>query len=159
MPMLGFLCEHIWRNFHWTIVRCLLSFSLHGPNKPQISVLSSGSCVLTMHPLFSSPRFRTHRAVMYTALGFAAFGFIMHGIYLRGVAAQTKCMSLDWMAIMAVLNVTGMGFYSLRVRTPRPLSLSKLTSTPRSRSDGFRTALTTWVPATKSSTLLLCWLA
>jgi adiponectin receptor len=53
---------------------------------------------------------------MYAGLGFSAVVFILHGIILHGWSVQNRRMSLDWMVLMASLNLVGAGFYAARVR-------------------------------------------
>ena len=52
---------------------------------------------------------------MYAGLGLSVLVSIVHGIMLYGLEMQTKTMSLDRMVLMATLNLTGAGFYALRV--------------------------------------------
>lgn len=53
---------------------------------------------------------------MYTSLGLFAVVFVMHGFYLYGFAIQRRRLALEWMALMALLNLLGAAFYALRVR-------------------------------------------
>lgn len=55
---------------------------------------------------------------MYAGLGLSAVVFILHGIFLYGWSVQNRRMSLDWMLLMASLNLTGAWFYVARVRSP-----------------------------------------
>lgn len=53
---------------------------------------------------------------MYAGLGLSALIFIVHGILLYGWEIQNNRMSLDWMGLMAFLNLVGAAIYSARVR-------------------------------------------
>ena len=55
---------------------------------------------------------------MYTGLGLSAVVFILHRIFLYSCPVQNRRMSLDWMLLMATLNLAGAGFYVARVRSP-----------------------------------------
>ena len=82
---------------------------------PQVSVLAGICSVVTFHPRFRTPSFRPYRAVMYAALGLSAFVFVSHGVALHGWTEQNQRMSLNWMILMASLNLTGAAFYASRV--------------------------------------------
>lgn len=60
--------------------------------------------------------------MMYAALGLSAITFIVHNISLRGFAEANRRMSIDWMGLMAALNLTGAVAYGIRVG---PISLTK----------------------------------
>lgn len=53
---------------------------------------------------------------MYAGLGLSALVFIGHGILLYGWKIQNDRMSLDWMGLMAFLNLVGAAIYSARVK-------------------------------------------
>ena len=55
---------------------------------------------------------------MYASLGLSALVFVTHGLLLHGWTAQNRRMSLDWMLLMATLNLTGASLYAARVGTP-----------------------------------------
>jgi len=57
---------------------------------------------------------------MYAGLGLSTVVFILHGIFLFGWSVQNRRMSLDWMILMASLNLTGAAIYVVRVRSPTP---------------------------------------
>jgi len=80
-----------------------------------VSALGVVCCTATVHPRFRTPAFRPFRAAVYAGLGFSALGFIVHGISLHGFAEQNRRMSLDWMALMALLNLVGAATYAIRV--------------------------------------------
>ena len=94
----GFICDPLLRYSHWYLM----------------SLLALGCIVATMNPRFGLPRFRTYRACMYTSFGSAALLFVAHGLSLHGIQVQQRRMALDWMLIMAALNVFGAGTYAVR---------------------------------------------
>jgi hypothetical protein len=57
--------------------------------------------------------------MMYSGLGLSFIIPILHGILLFGYETQLWRMSLDWMALMATLNLTGGALYAMRVREGR----------------------------------------
>jgi adiponectin receptor len=52
---------------------------------------------------------------MYASLGLFAVVFVLHGVYLYGFAVQRRRLALEWMTVMALLNLLGAMFYALRV--------------------------------------------
>ncbi|KAH0388024.1 hypothetical protein KCU92_g1162, partial [Aureobasidium melanogenum] len=64
--------------------------------------------------MFIKPAFRAARAGMYASLGLFAVVFVMHGFYLYGFTIQRRRLALEWMALMALLNLLGAAFYALR---------------------------------------------
>lgn len=52
---------------------------------------------------------------MFAGLGLSALVFTAHGIILYGFETQVKRMSLDRMALMALLNLIGAYIYAARV--------------------------------------------
>jgi adiponectin receptor len=52
---------------------------------------------------------------MYAGLGLSAIVFILHGIFLYGWSVQNQRMSLNWIILMACLNLVGGGIYAARV--------------------------------------------
>lgn len=56
---------------------------------------------------------------MYASLGLSAIVFVIHGLWLHGWKVQNQRMSLDWMGLMAVFNLTGAVIYAARVRDMR----------------------------------------
>ncbi|KAF2808503.1 Hly-III related protein [Mytilinidion resinicola] len=76
----GFFCDAIIRNFYWLLT----------------SVMAGACITFTIHPRFSSPTFRTWRAMI-------------------GMDIQMKRMSLDWMLLMGTLNIVGAAFYAARI--------------------------------------------
>ena len=71
--------------------------------------------VVTFHPGFRTPNFRPYRAAMYAALGLSAVAFVLHGVALHGWTEQNQRMSLNWMILMALLNLIGAAIYAFRV--------------------------------------------
>lgn len=51
---------------------------------------------------------------MYGGLGLSAVVFVMHGILLHGWTVQNRRMSVDWMGLIALFNLTGAGIYAAR---------------------------------------------
>jgi len=87
------------QKFYWTLV----------------SVLAAVCAIATLHPKFRGPSFRPYRAAMYAGLGLSAVGFIVNGLMLHGWEIQNQRMSLDWMILMAVLNLVGATIYAARI--------------------------------------------
>lgn len=81
-----------------------------------VSVLAAGCVYATLHPTFRRPKYRPYRAVMYAGLGLSFIIPIIHGIVKFGWETQLWRMSLDWMAAMTTLNLTGGALYAMRVR-------------------------------------------
>ena len=52
---------------------------------------------------------------MYAGLGLSGLVFVIHGILLHGWTVQNQRMSVDWMALMAIFNLTGAVIYAARV--------------------------------------------
>lgn len=96
-----------------------IAFENHGfrtvLTKLQVSVLATFCAFVTLNPRFRHPDLRPYRAGMYAGLGLSALVFTSHGILLYGWEAQNNRMSLDWMAMMALLNLMGATIYSARV--------------------------------------------
>ncbi|PQE26750.1 hypothetical protein CJF31_00003440 [Rutstroemia sp. NJR-2017a BVV2] len=95
----GFYCDERVRDMYWIM----------------ISLLSAACATITLHPQFRHPSLRPYRALMYSCLGLSASIFITHGLLLHGWETQRARMSLDWMAVMAVLNLVGAGAYAFRI--------------------------------------------
>ena len=99
----GFYCDPRLQKTYWS----------------NVSILAILCIIATLHPKFSYPTIRPYRAAMYAALGLSAVVFVIHGILLHGWAVQNRRMSVDWMALMAVLNLTGAVTYAARVSACR----------------------------------------
>ena len=80
-----------------------------------VSVLATLCVVATLHPRFRHPTIRPYRAAMYAGLGLSALVFVVHGVLLYGWTVQNQRMSLDWMGLMALLNLIGAVTYASRV--------------------------------------------
>ena len=52
---------------------------------------------------------------MYAMLGLSSLVSVGHGVMLHGWHEQKQRMSLDWMALMGLLNLTGAVVYAARV--------------------------------------------
>lgn len=95
----AFICDPWLRSLHWILV----------------SASASGCVAFTLYPAFIKPTFRAMRAAMYASLGLFAVVFVLHGVYLYGFAVQRRRLALEWMTVMALLNLLGAMFYALRV--------------------------------------------
>ena len=95
----GFYCDPRHQKIYWT----------------NVSVLATFCVVATLHPKFRHPTIRPYRAAMYAGLGLSAVVFVVHGILLHGWTVQNRRMSLDWMGLMALFNLTGAVIYAARV--------------------------------------------
>lgn len=80
--------------------------------------------IATAHPTFRRPSFRPYRTLMFASLGLSAVVFISHGIIFHGWEAQKQRISLDYMILMACLNLVGGGIYAARVGTTRTRMLT-----------------------------------
>ncbi|KAM3072694.1 hypothetical protein ACMFMF_007028 [Clarireedia jacksonii] len=80
-----------------------------------ISVLATACAITTLHPKFRHPTLRPYRALMYACLGLSASVFIAHGLIMHGWETQKARMSIDWMGLMAILNLVGAFIYALRI--------------------------------------------
>ncbi|KAH0344239.1 mPR-typeG-protein-coupled receptor, partial [Aureobasidium melanogenum] len=94
----AFICDPWLRTVHWGLV----------------SASAAGCLAFTLCPVFIKPAFRAARAGMYASFGLFAVVFVMHGFYLYGFAVQRRRLALEWMALMALLNLLGAAFYALR---------------------------------------------
>ena len=52
---------------------------------------------------------------MYTFLGLSAISFVAHGIIKYGRETMVNRMSINWMGLMATLNLIGAATYATRV--------------------------------------------
>ena len=57
---------------------------------------------------------------MYAGLGLSAIVFVVHGVVKYGWKIQNRRMSLDWMIVMASLNLIGAFAYAARVDFTQP---------------------------------------
>lgn len=112
----GFYCDPTIQKIYWTLVRrCPLEQPTISSNRRQISFLATACAITTLHPNACHPSLRPYRAAMYSCLGLSSIIFIIHGIMLYGYKTQKYRMSLDWMGIMATLNLLGAFAYTVRV--------------------------------------------
>ncbi|KAG4034507.1 hypothetical protein MFRU_003g04670 [Monilinia fructicola] len=95
----GFYCDPTIQKIYWTL----------------ISFLATACAITTLHPNACHPSLRPYRAAMYSCLGLSSIIFIIHGIMLYGYKTQKYRMSLDWMGIMATLNLLGAFAYTVRI--------------------------------------------
>lgn len=93
-----------------------------------MSLVAVACMVVTLSSGFSNPKVRPYRAALYTGLGLTGVLFVSHGIWLHGLHIQNDRMSLDWMALMAVLNLIGAAIYAARVSLTPPFNVSLRTS-------------------------------
>ncbi|PQE10730.1 hemolysin-III channel Izh2 protein [Rutstroemia sp. NJR-2017a WRK4] len=93
----GFHCDPKIQEIYWTMITV------------------SACAVTTLHSKFRHPRLRPYRAGMYTCLRLSATIFVIHGMMLYGGKTQNFRMSLDWMALMATLNLVGAFTYTARI--------------------------------------------
>lgn len=114
----GFYCDPQLQLFHWSLVRNPFYHSATSVRLIRVgkmSVVAVMCMVVTLSSGFSHPQYRPYRAALYTALGLTAVLFVPHGIWVNGLRMQKDRMSLDWMALVAVLNTIGAGVYAARV--------------------------------------------
>lgn len=52
---------------------------------------------------------------MYLGLGLTSVVFVSHGVLLHGWATQNDRMALEWLILVASLNVVGAAVYAARV--------------------------------------------
>ena len=95
----GFYCDPLLQKIYWA----------------NVSILAILCIVATLHPRFRHPTLRPYRAAMYAGLGLSAVVFVVHGILLHGWTVQNRRMSVDWMGLMALFNLTGAVIYAARV--------------------------------------------
>ncbi|RMX88814.1 hypothetical protein D0869_01345, partial [Hortaea werneckii] len=103
----AFMCQPLLRIIHWT------SASI-GCHVATMSISAVSCIAFTVYPPFTSPSFRTYRAVIYSSLGLSGIIFITHGFYLWDYAIQSKRLSFELMLLMAMLNLTGAVLYATR---------------------------------------------
>ncbi|KAF2652991.1 HlyIII-domain-containing protein [Lophiostoma macrostomum CBS 122681] len=94
----GFYCTPSLRKTYYTLVTTLATLCIYA----------------TFHPSFRRPKYRPYRTMMYGGLGLSFIVPIIHGIVRFGCETQLWRMSLDWMALMATLNLTGGALYGMR---------------------------------------------
>lgn len=77
--------------------------------------LGSGCIVVSLWDKFSTPKYRTHRALLFIAFGL--FGFIptCHYILLFGFRHAFTTGAAQWLVVMAVLYISGAGLYAARI--------------------------------------------
>ncbi len=95
----GFYCDPRLQQIYWA----------------NVSILATSCVVATLHPKFRHPTIRPYRAAMYAGLGLSAVVFVVHGILLHGWTVQNQRMSVDWMGLMALFNLTGAAVYAARI--------------------------------------------
>lgn len=98
--MWGSTVPRVYCGFYCTAVLQKTYYSLD-------SILAAGCVYATLHQAFRRSKYRPYRASMYAGLGLSFVIPIFHGISLFGWETQVYRMSLDWMALMTALNLTG----------------------------------------------------
>lgn len=81
---------------------------------------------------------------MYTSLGLFALVFVMHGFVLYEFAVQRRRFALEWMALMASLNLVGAAFYAMRVRICLTGLVERVLMVSSFRRDGILIVLISW---------------
>jgi adiponectin receptor len=99
----GFFCDPTLQKFYWILM----------------TAIAITCAVFTCTPRFCSPKFRAYRAAMYFGLGLTGVLFATHGVVLHGWHEQNQRMSLNWMMLMAILNLVGAGMYAARLPEKR----------------------------------------
>ncbi|KAI9829970.1 MAG: hypothetical protein M1838_005846 [Thelocarpon superellum] len=94
----GYYCDPNLQKLYWAMV----------------TVLAAACTITTLAPTFRHPTLRPWRAVMYTGLGFSFLIPMLHGLIIYGWRVQNYRMSLSWMGIMTLFNLTGAVIYALR---------------------------------------------
>ena len=95
----GLFCNPLLQKFYWTLM----------------TAIAATCAIFTWTPRFCSPRFRAYRAAMYSGLGLTGILFATHGVLLHGWSEQFQRMALNWMMLMAILNLIGAGMYAARM--------------------------------------------
>ncbi len=113
----GFYCDPELQKLYWLVVsdhrtsflgERVLSYQ-------KVTIIASACVYATLHPRFRHPHLRPWRAAMYAGLGLSAIVFVSHGLIIHGWEIQKHRMSLEWMALMGGLNITGAVAYAFRV--------------------------------------------
>ncbi|KAI4855402.1 mPR-typeG-protein-coupled receptor [Aureobasidium sp. EXF-8846] len=114
----AFICDPRQKSLHWFLV-CLRrlpnQFEACTDDLVQSSASATACITFILGPMFIQPQYRSLRALTYLSLGLFAFVFIVHSIYLHGFALQRRRLSLEWMGLMALLNLLGCSAYAFRI--------------------------------------------
>ncbi|KAK5713708.1 hypothetical protein LTR17_017551 [Elasticomyces elasticus] len=94
----GFVDDPASRNLHWLL----------------ISICSVICLTLTLHHFFMDRAGRTYRVIAFVGLGAFWIVFLLHGCLLCEGADQRRRFGLEWLALVASLNMTGAACYALR---------------------------------------------
>ena len=114
----GFYCDPDLQKLYWIMVSiwiCWNFWPLSMTVSMQISSLALACAITTLNPEFRQSTYRPFRAAMFSCLGLSAIVFIVHGLLRHGWVTQNRRMSLDWMAVVAILNLVGASVYAARV--------------------------------------------
>jgi adiponectin receptor len=95
----GFYDDSQLQRFYWSVV----------------TILAALCIVATLDRRFQQPSLRQYRVAIYSGLGLSAIVFIIHGLAIHGWETQNHRMSLSWMGLMGILNLTGAIVYATRV--------------------------------------------
>nr|CAH8839769.1 unnamed protein product [Trichobilharzia regenti]CAH8839772.1 unnamed protein product [Trichobilharzia regenti] len=80
-----------------------------------VVVLGTASIIVSMHPSFTTPRYRPLRAGVFMGLGLSALIPCIHTIILDGFLNSIFQGSLGWLVLMAILYLSGATIYAVRV--------------------------------------------
>lgn len=113
----GFYCDQTLQKVYWVMVSTSLPTVSLKSNKGayQVSILAIACAITTFNVRFRHPKLRPYRTFMYAGLGLSAIIFVYHGVNKHGWKTQNRRMSLDWMVLMASLNLIGAFTYAARV--------------------------------------------
>ncbi|KAF1992596.1 Hly-III related protein [Aulographum hederae CBS 113979] len=95
----GFFCDPTLQYMYWGMV----------------TIFAAACTYATLRSTFRTPQYRPYRTAMYACLGLSFIIPIIHSIILYGWETQMWRMSLDWMALMAMLNLSGAALYAFRI--------------------------------------------
>jgi adiponectin receptor len=95
----GFYCE-----FGTKIAYLLITISL-----------GTGCIIVSMWDKFSTPEYRTYRALLFIAFGLFGFVPTIHYVLLFGFKYAFTTGAAQWLVVMAVLYITGACLYAARI--------------------------------------------
>ncbi|CAH8501254.1 unnamed protein product [Heterobilharzia americana] len=79
-----------------------------------IVVLGTASIIVSMHPSFTTPRYRPLRAGVFMGLGLSGVIPCMHTVILDGFHNSIFQGSLGWLVLMAILYLSGATIYAFQ---------------------------------------------
>lgn len=80
-----------------------------------IILLGTASVVVSMHPSFTSPRYRSLRAGVFMGLGLSGVIPCIHAVILNGLMHALVHGSLGWLILMALLYLSGATIYAVQI--------------------------------------------